>query len=255
MASDKESVPGLGFKDKDKAMETIKNLEGRDPDYQKLAVKGLIGRAKRTLQVTKAEDKLSNIKEALDVFEKWLKDFEKLHIPNWSYLPLATVESFLVLKNHFGFKDEKLSKFLEAYKSNDGDYKKLRTVSSGDEKLTWDIARNNELRDLMKVVDDDSPDMWDDNDLPTKVHAQLILWAYSPDASRIKKNLSNFQDKLDKIYGGSDSSEKDDDSEDDMKKKSDNGDIKKSNKRKSSGNSDSEDEEDEKSPEKKRAVE
>lgn len=44
-----DTVPGLGFKDKEKALETIKNLEGRDPDYQKLAVKGLIGRAKRTL--------------------------------------------------------------------------------------------------------------------------------------------------------------------------------------------------------------
>lgn len=44
-----DTVPGLGFKDKDKALETIKNLEGRDPDYQKLAVKGLVGRAKRTL--------------------------------------------------------------------------------------------------------------------------------------------------------------------------------------------------------------
>lgn len=44
-----DTVPGLGFKDKDKALDTIKNLEGRDPDYQKLAIKGLIGRAKRTL--------------------------------------------------------------------------------------------------------------------------------------------------------------------------------------------------------------
>lgn len=49
MAEKADTVPGLGFKDKDKAQETIKNLEGRDPDYQKLAVKGLIGRAKRTL--------------------------------------------------------------------------------------------------------------------------------------------------------------------------------------------------------------
>lgn len=44
-----DTVPGLGFKDKEKAHETLKNLEGRDPDYQKLAIKGLIGRAKRTL--------------------------------------------------------------------------------------------------------------------------------------------------------------------------------------------------------------
>ena len=44
-----DTVPGLGFKDKDKALESIKILEGRDPDYQRLTVKGLIGRAKRVL--------------------------------------------------------------------------------------------------------------------------------------------------------------------------------------------------------------
>lgn len=49
MSDKPDSVPGLGFKDKDKAEETIKNLDGRDPDYQKLAIKGLVGRAKRTL--------------------------------------------------------------------------------------------------------------------------------------------------------------------------------------------------------------
>lgn len=49
MSEKPDTVPGLGFKDKDKAQETLQNLEGRDPDYQKLAIKGLIGRAKRTL--------------------------------------------------------------------------------------------------------------------------------------------------------------------------------------------------------------
>lgn len=49
MSEKPDTVPGLGFKDQEKAQETLKNLEGRDPDYQKLAIKGLIGRAKRTL--------------------------------------------------------------------------------------------------------------------------------------------------------------------------------------------------------------
>lgn len=44
-----DTVPGLGFKDKEKALDSLKILEGRDPDYQKLAVKGLIGRAKRVI--------------------------------------------------------------------------------------------------------------------------------------------------------------------------------------------------------------
>lgn len=40
----------MGFKDKEKALDTLQHLEGRDPEYQRLAIKGLIGRAKRTLQ-------------------------------------------------------------------------------------------------------------------------------------------------------------------------------------------------------------
>lgn len=44
-----ESVSGLGFKDAAAAEESLRVLEGRDPDYQLLAVKGLLGRAKRVL--------------------------------------------------------------------------------------------------------------------------------------------------------------------------------------------------------------
>ena len=44
-----DTVPGLGFKDAATAEGTLKELQGRDPDYQRLAVKGLIGRAKRVL--------------------------------------------------------------------------------------------------------------------------------------------------------------------------------------------------------------
>lgn len=49
MSEKNEAGPVLGFKDKEKALESLKNLEGRDPDYQKLAIKGLIGRAKRVI--------------------------------------------------------------------------------------------------------------------------------------------------------------------------------------------------------------
>lgn len=39
----------FGFKDKDKALETIKLLAEHDMQYQKLTVRGLLGRAKRVL--------------------------------------------------------------------------------------------------------------------------------------------------------------------------------------------------------------
>lgn len=39
----------FGFKDKEKAVETLKLLESEEMQYQKLTVRGLVGRAKRVL--------------------------------------------------------------------------------------------------------------------------------------------------------------------------------------------------------------
>lgn len=38
--------------------------------------------------------------------------------------------------------------------------------------------------------------MWDSDDLPTLQHLELIMWAYSPDASKIKKRLPTLEAKL-----------------------------------------------------------
>lgn len=42
-------------------------MEGRDPNYQKLAIKGLLGNAKRVLQATKDENKIKSIKDGVKV--------------------------------------------------------------------------------------------------------------------------------------------------------------------------------------------
>ena len=39
----------FGFKDKEKALETLRLLESEETQYQKLTVRGLLGRAKRVL--------------------------------------------------------------------------------------------------------------------------------------------------------------------------------------------------------------
>ncbi|XP_076268682.1 uracil-DNA degrading factor [Rhynchophorus ferrugineus] len=246
-----DTVPGLGFKDKDKALETLKNLEGRDPDYQKLAIKGLIGRAKRTITLTKDKDKLNNINEAMKIFEDWLKDFEfkNLSKENRAYLPLASVEALLPLKEKYGFKDDLSERFLKAYKDKaKGDYKNLRTVSSGEDKPTWDIVRNQEIKKIWKGFEESKPDLWNDDDLPTEDHLKLIVWAYSPDASKIKKNLSSYEEKLGSLKLSSDN-EKGSDEEEEATKKSDD---KKASKRKSEGSSSSSaSDSDEESPKKK----
>ncbi|XP_022904890.1 uncharacterized protein [Onthophagus taurus] len=197
MSDKPDTVPGLGFKHPEKALESLKILEGRDPDYQKLAVKGLIGRAKRVLTLTKDKEKHQNITDAIKTFDIFLKDFEKENRSkeNRSYLPLDSIQALLPLRKQHKIEDKQSEEFLKAYKSVKGEYKNLRTVSSGENEPTWDIVRNVALKKLMKNIEENDPEMWK-NELPTKEHMELILWAYSPDASKIKKNKEKFEDLL-----------------------------------------------------------
>lgn len=195
--------------------------------------------------VTKDKEKLQNINDAVQIFEEWLKKFEKLNLSkeNRSYLPLATVELLLPLKKQYKIEDTQADSFLDAYRSVKGDYKNLRTVASGENEPTWDIVRNTELRKLLTNIEENDPDLWKD-DLPTKEHVELILWAYSPDASKIKKSLSKLEEKLGKSK--EDSSENETKDEDSPKNK------KRSSKRKSDSSSGSESSSADESPKKKK---
>ncbi|KAJ8911024.1 hypothetical protein NQ315_016593 [Exocentrus adspersus] len=147
--------------------------------------------------VTKDKDKLQNINDAMAVFEEWLRNFElnNLSKENRAYLPFASIEALLPLKDKFNLENKKADDFLAAYKKANADYKNLRTVASGEDEPTWDIVRNAELKKLLKLLEENKPELWKD-DLPTKEHMEIIIWAYSPDASKIKKNISVYQEKL-----------------------------------------------------------
>lgn len=189
--------------------------------------------------VTKDKEKLQNINDAVQVFEDWLKDFEKLNLSkeNRAYLPLASVEVLLPLKKQYNIDDKKADAFIEAYKSVKGEYKNLRTVASGEDEPTWDIVRNTVLKKLLKTIEDEKPDLWKD-ELPTKEHMELIIWAYSPEASKIKKSQSKFEEKLGKP--------------DDESKEESKGEKRSSTKRKSESQSSSGSASDEESPKKKK---
>lgn len=182
-----ETVPGLGFKDRAAAEGTLRELEGRDPDYQRLAVKGLIGRAKRVLTCTRDETKISNIKEAMAIFEKFLDDFESLHLSrqNNAYLALGLVRT---AAQRAGDNVTPLQKsFIAAYSSVSGEYKRLRSVRADGEDSTWDIVRNRELKTLKEKHAEAK--LFTDKDEPTAEHLEMLLWAYSPEPARVKKYL------------------------------------------------------------------
>ncbi|KAJ2941833.1 hypothetical protein O0L34_g10641 [Tuta absoluta] len=187
-----DKVQGLGFKDKAAAEATLKELEGRDPEYQSLAIKGLIKSANRVLTCTKDETKLANIKEAIGVLEKFLDDFDSQHLmrQNNPYLALGIARTALKLSSD---ATEQQKAFIAAYASVNGEYKRLRTVQEKEDGKTWDIVRNTALKELKEKYADAK---LFEKDEPTKEHLEMLLWAYSPEASKVKKVIDETKEEV-----------------------------------------------------------
>jgi hypothetical protein len=65
----KTSIKGTGFKNKKKALDTLKIIRGRDVNYQKQVVITMYNRAKYHPYQT------PDMKKAMKVFSDWLKRF------------------------------------------------------------------------------------------------------------------------------------------------------------------------------------
>ncbi|XP_055380085.1 uncharacterized protein LOC129611140 [Condylostylus longicornis] len=203
-----ETVPGLGFKDKEAAERTLKILEGRDPEYQKLAVKGLIGSSKRVLSGTKNEDKIKAIKEGVQILEDFLEKFERDNLIrlNKAYLQYSII-SKLPEPN-----DELAAEFLSAYSGEKakGNYKHLRTMyPKDDDETSWDIIRNKNVNELCEEMKKDDLKLFKENGEPSDIHLKLIHWAYSPQPDKLKKYIETLSTKAEKRKSAADSSDSD----------------------------------------------
>ena len=65
------STKGTGFKDKQKALDTLKIIKDRDLNYKKLVVITMYNRAKYHPHQT------ADMREAMAVFKKWLEKYKK----------------------------------------------------------------------------------------------------------------------------------------------------------------------------------
>ncbi|XP_078053350.1 uracil-DNA degrading factor [Augochlora pura] len=191
----------MGFKDKKKAMDTLKTLDGRDISYQYHVITSFVSRAKRTLQITRDEEKLANLKEALQVFEDWLNDYKVNNRgkENLAYLPIETVDGFRSLAKKYGVLEED---FYKAYKKEKGEYKSMRGVRVENGGPTWDIERNRKLKAIIEKIKQDhiqwyETDVGEFRGLPTKEHVQCIMLGYSPDPTKVKKLISQVEEKFD----------------------------------------------------------
>ena len=67
----KTTTYGLGFKDAEKALHTVKAIKNRDMKYQLNVIATMLGRAKKHPYKTK------NMKDAIKVFSLWMKNYKK----------------------------------------------------------------------------------------------------------------------------------------------------------------------------------
>lgn len=97
----------LGFKDKEKALQSIKSLKGRDVSYQFYAISGLVKRAERVISCTKDEQKIKNMREAIEIFENWITDYNVngRSKENFNYLTIDIVRAFKLLAERYGIED------------------------------------------------------------------------------------------------------------------------------------------------------
>lgn len=97
----------LGFKDKERALQSIEYLNGRDVTYQYHAIAGLVKRAERVLSCTKDEQKIKNMKEAVEVLENWITNYNVngRAKENFNYLPIDLVRAFKPLAEKYKIED------------------------------------------------------------------------------------------------------------------------------------------------------
>lgn len=174
-------------------MVLIRILDGRDPDYQKLAIKGLIGSSKRVLSGTKNEDKVKAIKDGVQVLENFLEKFERENLSkhNMAYLSEPVVTAFKSPSSSLGCE------FIKTYSGKArGNYKHLRTMfPKDDDSKSWDIVRNKKLKSLKEKIASEKLSLFHDDGSPTEVHLQLIHWAYSPHPERVKAYVEKLSGK------------------------------------------------------------
>lgn len=106
--NEKTETAALSFKDKERALRSIESLKGRDPSYQFHAISGLAKRAERVISCTRDEQKIRNMREAVEVLENWITDYNVngRSKENFGYLAIDVARAFKPLADRYGIEDD-----------------------------------------------------------------------------------------------------------------------------------------------------
>ena len=132
------TVQGYGFSNPRIANKTLEDLKNRDIDYQFQVVNTMFNRAKQVLKKTKNPESIKNIKQVLDIYNKWLSNYKmqnlatKLSRPYLSPIQISNLEFLAeyydISRKARGFEKPTTSDegFLVIWRKVKGDKKKLR---------------------------------------------------------------------------------------------------------------------------------
>ncbi|XP_044743155.1 uncharacterized protein LOC123305493 isoform X2 [Chrysoperla carnea] len=152
---------------------------GRDPLFQLRSILLLKQSCRTALRRVRNPKKEENLKEGMEVFDKWLENYRKTKMSkqNNLYIPLHTLEGFMPLLKHYDIDNVFLDIYFNECK---GDYKRLRQIKGENNDNTWDIVRNTAIKELKEQSEENEERLWTEDMIPSKIHAKMISWAYSP---------------------------------------------------------------------------
>jgi len=203
-AHPKTTIKGTGYKNKKTALNTLELIKKKPLKKQFLIINVLYQRAKYHKNQTKS------MVEAMNVFEAWLKKYKTMKggstvnkaLP---YLPLVLVNSYEKLADYYNVsrKARGLEKpstsnegFLVVYRKVKGNGSLMKNIPCRKNKINgvnWERKRAIEVYGKLGQAQRMKLDLFhksgDLKGLPTKIHINMIMWAYSPYPSKLKKLL------------------------------------------------------------------
>ena len=207
-AHPKSTIKGTGYKNKKTALNTLKLIKDKPLKKQFLIINVLYQRAKYHKNQTK------DMIQAMNIFEKWLKKYKKTKTimkggstinKKLPYLPLSLVNSYEKLANYYNVsrKARGLEKpttsnegFLVVYRKIKGNGSLMKDIPCKKTKLNgvnWDRKRAIEVYGKLGQLKRMKLDFFHKSGtlkgLPTKIHINMIMWAYSPYPTKLKKIL------------------------------------------------------------------
>jgi len=200
-AHPKSTVKGIGYKNKNTALKTLKLIKNKSLKKQFLIINILYQRAKFHKNKTK------NMIESMNIFKKWLNNYKNMKggAKKLPYLSLSLVNSYEKLADYYNIslKARGLEKpstsdegFLVVYRKVKGSENLIKTIPCRKNKqngVNWDRKREVEILGKLGQAKSMKLDFFHKSGilkgLPTIIHTNMIMWAYSPYPNKLKKLL------------------------------------------------------------------